>query len=456
MSLFGMGFTRRRSRASAQYLDAYINNASATSWNGPNIALGTPTGTSRIVAFVHLLDAVDVTSLVIAGVTMTSVRVETLDTSKVEMFMGVVPSASGSFSMTFSGSTRKQGLSVYRLNDLETETPFDVKSTSAMSGAMGVNLNIPAFGTAIGSGLARASGDFRIIDAMDSLMAAETGRSISVNNSGSNFSWTGLTEIDETSLGSAGSNSIRSMITASWGALPPPPPEGVVSVERIQNTSLFQNPGTSSHTWSTAPLGDPGEDRWVGVAITCRRVADTSNTVLNSASIAGIPATIVAQRPLNNGSGDRMGAVAFFWALVPAGVSTGNIVMSFNRDINQVCIHTFAIKSSSSGPIGVTSTSRARIQTLTRDVGEGDALIGIAGVSAAGGIPDLAPTWTAGLSDNLRTRRNDSNNIVVHQTAFETNLAVEVGRTLTSTASPSGDWLNAGAHEIVVVHFTPG
>lgn len=196
--------------------------ATLATWNETSVNFGQPRGLSRVIAGVYAVR--DGT----AGISSISVGSDTSPTElvsvtaagaqyKVWIFSANPNAESGTVSITYSGGSHIfHGMAVWRLNNLLSATPFHTASVGVSSGNLSTTLNIPTRGCALGVGGVRITGPYYITAAQQQDMAAQTGRSIQLNNSGSDWQWTGLTKLYQTLIGSGGSASNRALCCASW------------------------------------------------------------------------------------------------------------------------------------------------------------------------------------------------------------------------------------------------
>ncbi|WP_139247707.1 hypothetical protein [Hyphomicrobium sp. CS1GBMeth3] len=221
MSRFGLGMTSRYGPARLIFLDQYFSTVTAASWNTGAINLGQARGRSLVAVGLSAASGTStptVNSITIGGVAATLIETAAIATQyRTWLYVAEVPAESGAIAVTMAGNVDQCFVAaVYRLNNLASLTPFHTNNAGVTSGVASLSLNVPARGIALAAGIGRISGAYYAIAAGDEGMAAETGRTVSVNNSGSNFLWTGLIERDEDHIVTAGSATQRMMTAASW------------------------------------------------------------------------------------------------------------------------------------------------------------------------------------------------------------------------------------------------
>lgn len=104
---------------------------------------------------------------------------------------------------------------------------------------------------------------------------------------------------------------------------------------------FFSLTSTSAYTFSNIPLGDAYEKRFVLVGITGRVGSSTTRTI-TSVTIGGVAATQIQLD--NNTSGGNQTILAFYGALVPAGVSA-NVVVTFNASMALASVAAWTLKN---------------------------------------------------------------------------------------------------------------
>ena len=102
---------------------------------------------------------------------------------------------------------------------------------------------------------------------------------------------------------------------------PPSPPFGVSYLGNDDNSSDL-----TTYSFTSQPLGNADAARYIIVAVNGHR-GDAANRVLNSASIAGVSASIVVQATHSPGSSSAVSAIII--AAVPTG-TTGTISLTFS------------------------------------------------------------------------------------------------------------------------------
>lgn len=213
-----------------------------------------------------------------------------------------------------------------------------------------------------------------------------------------------------------------------------------IVITRIGNSTSFENPGVSSHSWSGA-IAAKDYPRLVIVCFTARRNGtDDTSTSFRSCSIAGVAATLLGQCELRDGlDRPRTGTCCMVSASLAANVS-GNLNVSFSPDVNHVIYHALEVTGSSGSPIMTISSGRAQTQNLSQDVASGSAIIGMSSTTGPAAAP-TASTWTGLPSGNeIETRFQGpvGDNLCTLSTNWDVDLPPASPNTLTVTLSVYG------------------
>lgn len=201
------------------FVDNAFDAANTATPNFGTLDFGAGAGLSRVVvALLGGAASLGVSSLNVSG-DSSPVLIDSIHADDLWSFLYVANpgGTSGSVSLTWNKSASRAGIGIFRLNDLASATPFhSAKGSVTNAAANSVSLNIPQDGLAVATAAFNIAGGFRHGGACDGGMSAQTGRSISIDDSGANIVWSGLTERFDQAVETVGSNSESSLVAASF------------------------------------------------------------------------------------------------------------------------------------------------------------------------------------------------------------------------------------------------
>ncbi len=212
---------------SCSFQTSATSGSDASSYTFSSLSFGAAAAARYIVVGIaaRATGSQTISSVTIGGVPATQVAIqqgsESGNQTTAAMYIAAVPTGTtGAVVVTFSGAMIRCGVSVYRLEDPASATPYstDTGGTTGSGGNSGSALDIPAGGVAIAHAyISFASGNQRQSSASLAVEAAETGYSWSWLKASGEIAWNGLDEDVDELLEGGGSNNNSQTVVASWG-----------------------------------------------------------------------------------------------------------------------------------------------------------------------------------------------------------------------------------------------